>query len=730
MLIFDQLRKNDAQLQLLAVAIFSGLAMLLVGLWWVQVVRARDYRTSSETQSSRTLRLPSVRGKILDRHGAVLAENRANFNLSVYLEDLSPSFKKEYLRLRPTNTVTTAAPFWRRWLGLGDTVRRVRLKPEQYRPLEWQARFSVLSQVVQQLADGLHRPGLVLDTNAFIRHYTNRLALPFPILKGATLTDLARFQEQLAGNIAADLEIQSTRYYPYSNTAAHVLGYLRRDDDRSAAGEDATFSYRLPDFRGVVGVEAGFDEDLCGRAGTKSVVVNNRGYRQTESITSPAEAGQNVVLTLDLKIQRKAEAALRRQIGPGRFGAVVVMEVESGDILALVSSPASDPNYFIRGFPPGEYQSWTNEAAGLQKNRATREVYQPGSTFKPIIALAALERGLNPDEIFRVEPNPSEPSKGAYFVGKQKFRDTASPGDYNLRRAIVKSSNAYFIDVGLRPGVFPRVIELARRLHLGETNGLPLRQEGTGNFPDADQLRVGWKPGDTANLSIGQGEMDVTPLQMAVLTCALANGGKVLWPRLVSRLEPQDPLAAAAPHVFPTGRVRDHLGVPARHLQVVRDAMVAETEDNEGTGKHARVEGLRICGKTGTAERIVRGATRNTTWFISYAPYEAPARYAVVVMVEDGASGGTTCAPVAREIYQELFSLGRPATKLGASQSPVESVLPGEPSCEKIVSTLAPTPALSPGELEKLPASFRDRERGIYRLASLRTSAARPQAPD
>src|SRR6185295_1887591 len=188
---------------------------------------------------------------------------------------------------------------------------------------------------------------------------------PYPILKGASITDIARFQEQLSGNIAADLEIQSTRFYPYSNTAAHVLGYLRRDDERSALGEDATFSYRLPDFRGVVGIEGGFDDSLAGRAGTKSVVVNNRGYRQTESITSPAEAGHNVVLTLDLKIQRKAEAALRRQIGPDRFGAVVVMEVETGDILALVSSPASDPNYFITGFPPGERQSWTNEAAGL-----------------------------------------------------------------------------------------------------------------------------------------------------------------------------------------------------------------------------------------------------------------------------------------------------------------------------------------------------------------------------
>jgi penicillin-binding protein 2 len=668
MLFFDQLKKNDTQLQLLAIVIFSGLAILLAGLWWVQVVRARDYQTSSETQASRTVRLPSVRGKILDRNGVVLAENRANFNISVYLEDLSKSFKEEYSRLRPTNAVTSSAPFWKRWLGFGATVKPVPLKPEQYRPIEWQARFLVMNQVVQQLASGLQISGLALNTNDFIRHYTNRLALPYPILKGASITHIARFQEQLSGNIAADLEIQSTRHYPFSNTAAHVLGYLRRDDDRSTFGEDATFSYRLPDFRGVVGIEAGFDEDLCGRAGTKSVVVNNRGYRQTESITSPAEAGHNVVLTLDLKIQREAEAALH-QHADGHFGAVVVMDVESGDILALASTPASDPNYFITRFPPGEYQNWTNEAAGLQKNRATREVYQPGSTFKPIIALAALENGLNPDEIFHVEQNPSEPGKGAYFVGKQKFRDTVSPGPYNLRRALVKSSNAYFINAGLRPGVFPRVVKLAHQLHLGETNGLPLRQEGSGHFPDAERLRSDWNSGETANISIGQGAMDVTPVQMAVLTCALANGGKVLWPRLVSRLEPQDPVSVEPPTAFPAGRIRDHLGVSSRYLQIVRDAMVAETEDNEGTGQHAHLAGLRICGKTGTAERTVHGAKRNTTWFISFAPYEAPARYAVVVMAEDGASGGGTCAPVARDIYKKLFNLDQPAGNRAALTS-------------------------------------------------------------
>ena len=220
--------------------------------------------------------------------------------------------------------------------------------------------------------------------------------------------------------------------------------------------------------------------------------------------------------------------------------------------------------------------------------------------------------------------------------------------------------SCHVITNGLRPGVIGRIVELAHRLHLGETNGLPLKQEGRGHFPNTERLRSGWNSGDTANICIGQGEMDVTPVQMAVLTAALANGGKVLWPRLVSRLEPQDPASMEAPTVFPAGRIRDRLGVNPQYLQIVRDAMVAETEDNEGTGRHARLDGLRICGKTGTAEKMEHGVKSNTTWFISFAPYEAPARYAIVVMVEDGASGGATCAPVAREIYKELFNLGKP----------------------------------------------------------------------
>lgn len=668
MLIFDQIRKNDSQLQLLAVAFCGALGVLLAGLWWVQIVNSSRYQETLETQAFRSVRIPAVRGKILDRNGVALAENRPCYNVSLYLEELSTAFKKEYNRSRPRIVVTNDLPFWKDWLGF-TTVKTqlVRLKEDQALAVTRDSRYRVANAVVGKVAAVLQTP-LTLDYTNFYRHYEIQRAMPFPVAENLSLQQVARFEEQAINSLGVDLEIQPTRFYPFGTTASHLLGYLRRDDS-SAEGEDAYFSYRLPDYRGLVGIEGGFDADLRGHAGAKSVQVNNLGYRQTETIWEAAQPGQNVVLTLDLKLQQATEAALRKQIGPDGRGAVVVMDVNTGDVLAMASSPNSDPNAFFRGFSREELARWHDNTLGVQKNRAVGgEVYQAGSIFKTIVALAALENGLNPNEYFRVEPNPQNPGRGAYFVGRQKFKDTAPPGDYNLRLALVRSSNSYFIHTGLKPGVFPRVLELGRRLHLGQrfdAESLPLRQQSPGHFPTAERVaRSDWRDGYTANICIGQGEMDVTPLQMAVMTCALANGGNVLKPRLVDRLESADPAWGEPPQVFPSRQIRDQLGVSARSMKILHEAMLAETEDLEShaTGQRARVEGLRICGKTGTAEREERGVTRNTVWFASFAPFEKP-RYAVVVMVEDGGSGGATCAPIAHDVYLGLQTLGQPAVK-------------------------------------------------------------------
>ena len=400
-----------------------------------------------------------------------------------------------------------------------------------------------------------------------------------------------------------------------------------------------------------MGVEGYFDSQLHGRAGAKSVLVNNLGYRQGESFWTDPQPGENVVLTIDLQIQKAAEQALAgRVVPPKSAGAVVVMDVNTGDILAMASLPTFDPNDFADGISLNRYRQLQEMTA--EKNRATQENYAPGSIFKTIVGLACIEAGMNPErEIY----NP-----GHIYIGRRYINDLAPAGRYDLRRAIVRSSNTYFVTNGLHYAGIQGIVNLGKRLHLGERCGIPTWQDASGNFPSMKRVSAGWSDGDTANICIGQGEIAVTPLQMAVMTSALANGGKVLWPRLVDRVEPQEPLSGEAPEVFEKGRVRDNLGVSARSMRILHEAMLAETEDPEGTGKAAVVAGLRICGKTGTAQvtDLQNRVVGQTTWFISFAPYEKP-KYAVVVMVEGGSSGGGTCAPVARDIYTAIQKIDR-----------------------------------------------------------------------
>jgi penicillin-binding protein 2 len=332
------------------------------------------------------------------------------------------------------------------------------------------------------------------------------------------------------------------------------------------------------------------------------------------------------------------------------------MDVNSGDILALASLPGYNPNHYIEGFPAGEASRLADTHLKAQHNRATWDRYEPGSIFKTIIGLASLEAGLNPLDEYTVSPNPVNPARGIIYVGKRPFHDTVTPGKYNFRRALMRSSNSYFITNGINVAGIDRIVALGQHLHLNEKTGLTNHQESPGIFPSFERVHHQWYSGNTALLCIGQGEISVTPLQMAVMTAALANGGKVLWPRMADRIVPQGLLKPEPPIILPSGRVRDTLPVKPSNLRLLREAMLADTEDPEGSGRNAAVPGMRVCGKTGTAQvtNTKNEIIDHTTWFISFAPYENP-RYAVVVMVEGGSSGGGDCAPIAGSIYRALL---------------------------------------------------------------------------
>ena len=617
MLIFDQLRKSDRPLQVLSGGVLAGMLILLSGLWYVQVASSQRYVETMRNQSFRSVRIPAVRGQVLDRNRQPLAESRPNYNLNLYLEELREHFQRKWGEIRPPVKLTRAA----------------RLELEQ------RGRFLVVSNLVAQMNTfPLDLPAV---TEAQLhRHFTNKLALPMALMENLSLEQVARFMEQGGGLPGLEVETMPVRTYPEATVAAHILGYLNRDNS-SAEDEEAFFNYRLPDYSGKAGLEAVFDRALRGRAGVKNMLVNNLGYRQSEELVTPAEPGHNVVLTLDLEIQREAERALH-----GQRGAVVVMDPHTGDVLALVSAPSFDPNSFIPRMTHKEWERLDDETLRPMINRATQERYPPGSIFKIIVALAALDAGtLHPHELLN---NP-----GYFQLGKRRIHDTARPGDYDFIKAFLASSNYYFITQGLRCGI-KRIVGMGNRFHLGEVTSVLARQEVEGEFPTLQQVSHAWSDGDTANLSIGQGPITVTPIQMAVMTSTIANGGKVMWPRIVKSIEPPEFRPDDPRTDFPAARVREELNVKPQHLQLLRDAMLADVEDPRGTGRRSAVPGMRVCGKTGTAE-VKQGHQRvdQITWFVSFAPYEDP-RYTVVVMIESGVSGGSSCAPVAEQIYRFL----------------------------------------------------------------------------
>jgi penicillin-binding protein 2 len=650
MLVIDQLRKGDRRLQAVAVGILAGLLVLLAGLWYVQVVSARRYQASLKNQTFRTVRIPAVRGKIFDRNGLVLADNRPSYNLELYLDELRPQFEQVFTRWRAGRRVTRA----------------------QREQLATAVRYAVASNTVQTVAGLLQMP-IPLGAREFERHHQQWPYRPLPVLENLTTAQVARFLELTPGVPGIDLEVQPIRYYPRGPAVAHVLGYLSRDD---AAGEEdeGGFSYSMPSYNGAVGLEYALDAQLAGKPGVKSIVVNslsyrdsvfnNLSYRDSETVWLSAEPGLNVTLTLDLPLQQATYAALQSAGGAVR-GAAVVLDVSNGDVLALVSCPAYDPNEFVTGVSVARWAVLNDPKQRAMFNRATQGAYNPGSAFKLITALACLEGGLNPDEIYRVEPDRENPAKGCVFVGTRKIKDTAPPGDYDFIHAFKRSSNSYFVHYGLRAGR-ERILEMGRRFGLGEKIGLPTRQEVKGYFPPKEEVVGVWNAGNLADVCIGQ-EITATPLQMAVVTAAVANGGRVLVPRLVARIEPVEAgLGESLTNTVPV-RVRRDAGVPARHLELIRTAMLAETEEEGGTGFAAfqqlnrttgrmtpRIPGFRVGGKTGTAEIKEGGRlVDKITWFVAFGPFESP-RYAVVVMVESGGSGGGTCAPVARQIFAAI----------------------------------------------------------------------------
>lgn len=434
------------------------------------------------------------------------------------------------------------------------------------------------------------------------------------------------------------------RYYPDGEAVAHVLGYVGAPNEKNIE-KDPDPILRLPGFKvGKGGLEETFDKRLRGRAGADRVEVNARGRILRSLGRTEDTPGDPVTLTLDRELQ--VYSAWRLQ---GEAASAVVMDVHTGEILSLCSTPAFDPNDFSGGIRTKVWKSLLGDERHPLLNKPLQGLYPPGSTFKMVVTLAALEAGITPKE--------SVVCTGRYMLGNHGFHcwKRGGHGYVDMRRAMFQSCDVWYYDVSRKIGV-DAIARMARRFGFGEKFELPLPSQRAGLVPDTEWKRKrygkAWLTGETLNASIGQGYMQATPLQLAVMTARLASGRTVV-PRLI---KPEKPIAPARP-----------LGISEEHLAIVRQAMTDVVNSAEGTARVARIRlpGVTLAGKTGTAQvRRITAAERRSgvlsnnqlPWryrdhalFVSYAPVEAP-RYACAVVVDHGGSGSGAASPMARDI--------------------------------------------------------------------------------
>ena len=587
----DPTEALEMRLRVLICGVTAALLFLGAVLWRVQILSSGKYITSLEQQSMRRVRLPGGRGKIWDRHGVCLADNRPSYGIAIYVEELRQAGR------------------WRK------TVDKV-------------------EEVVQQLSELLGVPPQVSRTD-IDRHVRKQLAMPFMAWRDIDSVALSRWAESGLQMPGVDVAIEPVRVYPRGELAAHVLGYVGRADPKQDL--DEPYHFYLPEMKGSRGIEAVMNDTLTGTPGGRLIRVDASGFKHDRIGERSPEPGHDVTLVLDARLQEIAEEVIA-----GEEAAVVVLDPSNGDVLAMASSPAFDPNVFSPNISLADWKALRNDRAQPLVNRTIAEVYPPGSTFKPMVAFAALDG-------HKAVPATSFDCPGYFALGSTRFHCWRQSGHGNLAmvKALEQSCNSYFCQLGLKCG-HERIHDTASEVGFGRQTGIDLIGEVAGIIPNDEwkrrRFRDAWRPGDTCNLSIGQGFLAVTPLQMAVFTAAIANGGYVYRPRVV-RTESN-----------PSGQLVQTLSWTATALGTVRQGMYDVINAESGTGKRARVEGVAVAGKTGTAEYGPRGAMKKHAWMLAYAPFENP-RIALAMVVEDAVSGGVTVAPRVRELIERAFGI-------------------------------------------------------------------------
>jgi len=564
-----------------------------------------DIRPSWETQkqvAEFALSIPAPRGQITDRNGQPLAQNRVSHNLSIVFPTPLDFTDQQIIQ------------YVERQVSLAKTLTS--------RPINW-------------------------STEGAIQHYRNRGVIPFDIANDLPETEV----QSLKKNLPEGLTLRATyvRFYPQGQLAGHVVGYTgRTSGSNTKTLQNADLLW--PDSEGREGLELTFDDQLRGKMGQLHLIFDKNGRVTGQNIAVAPEPGYNVVTTLDTDMQRLAEKILQKRCKRG--GALVVVDPHTGEVLAMASWPTFNPNDFVPTISQEKFEKLNSDPNIPLLPRAFRSAYPAGSTFKVFVGVAGFEsHKLAPDDEFGCP--------ASLDIGNLVFHNwrKSDGGDLNFRDALTQSCDTWFYQLGLKLGA-PVMVEWAQRLGLGQRTGILLNGEAEGRIPTDQYMQVTYRrhflPGDLANFSIGQGDILVTPLQMAQAMATVANGGTLFQSRIVRQVQT---LSGEVVYTY-SPRAKDLLKLGPVTREELKEGMIGVVSSKSGTGGSAGLDNVKVAGKTGTAQWGPKRKERTAAWFAGFAPADNP-QYAFAALYEGAVGeqvhGGSQAAPMIGDLLRELF---------------------------------------------------------------------------
>lgn len=620
------------RLYLLTALVLVGFGALLTRLHEFQIERRSEFLNLVPGNRTVTVREPGIRGEITDRHGVTLARNLRKYEVSFNLEEIRDAYLAQHENDPTIERVTKE-----------DGIPRKREEKD------------IVSIVNEGIITRLRELGLAKNYNSKelrVHFLTHGGLIPFSYRADLTYAEFARFAEHNLDLPGVSLNIRPQREYPYGTLASHVVGYLKQWE-KGDVPESATrlFNHYIGEEKGIAGVEASMDTLLRGPEGRKTIVKDEKGRTIRMSDYTKPGIGAEVQLAIDGRKQYLLENVLRRA---GR-AAGVIMDVNTGEVLAIASVPDYDPNAFIPSIDPARWKAYSeNKQLSPLTNRAISE-FAPGSTMKVPTAVSGALQGM---------ANRSFSCDGYVAYGNHKVgcwiynQSRGRHGSLPLSKALQQSCNPYFNKLANAIG-WKNMVEGCQMVGIGKRTGIELPGEKPGILPGSRAWRAAnpsgvMTPVLTAFVSIGQGDTMATPLQLCAMTSCIANGGKYYQPRIVRKVTSEEgaPLIEDRPKL-----VVDLIeaGIKPADFELIRKGMLMAVNSPGGTASKVKMPKIEVAAKTGTAQTIDNGKKSNNSWVISFAPYDKP-KYAVCVLVQNGGSGGKVCGPLVHLIYRGLFA--------------------------------------------------------------------------